>query len=175
MVHACNVIHVLFIYHLFYYPRYWNVYSHRKQILNKFFIDVFGATLFWYLPPLLTHYVLTHWGRVMHICVVNLTIIGSDTGLSPEWRQAISKTSDGILSIGPLGTNFNEISIGIQTFSFKKMHFKMSSAKWRPFCLGLNVLIDVLNFDIGIAPEAFVGHRFTVDYVRRLGSVYSVK
>ena len=46
-----------------------------------------------------------------------------------------------MLSIGPLGTNFNEISIGIQTFSFKKMHFKMASAKWRPFCLGLNVLI----------------------------------
>ena len=26
------------------------------------------------------------------------------------------------------------------TFSFKKVHLKMSSAKWRPFCLGLNVL-----------------------------------
>ena len=28
----------------------------------------------------------------------------------------------------------------IHTFPFMKMHFKMSSAKWRPFCLGLNVL-----------------------------------
>ena len=26
---------------------------------------------------------LTHWGRVTHICVSNLTIIGSDNGLSP--------------------------------------------------------------------------------------------
>ena len=26
------------------------------------------------------------------------------------------------------------------SISFKKMHLKMSSAKWRPFCLGLNVL-----------------------------------
>ena len=42
-------------------------------------------------------------------------------------------------SIGPLGTNFNEISFGIQTFSFKKMHLKMSSGKWRPSCRGLNV------------------------------------
>ena len=83
---------------------------------------------------------LTHWGRVTHICVGKLTIIGSDNGLSPGRRQAIIWTNDGILLIGPLGTNFNEISIGIQTFSFKKMHFKMSSAKWRPFCLGLNVL-----------------------------------
>ena len=27
-------------------------------------------------------------------------------------------------------------------FLFKKMHLKMSSAKWRPFCLGLNLLIQ---------------------------------
>ena len=87
------------------------------------------------------HKGLTHWGRVTHICVVKLTIIGSDNGLSPGRRQAIIWTNDGILLIGPLGTNFIEILIGIQTFSFKKMHLKMSSAKWRPFCLGLNVLM----------------------------------
>ena len=76
---------------------------------------------------------LTHWGRVTHICVGNLTIIGSDNGLSPGRRQAITWTNVGILLIRPLGTNFSEILIGIQTFSFKKMHLKMSSAKWRPF------------------------------------------
>ena len=32
---------------------------------------------------------LTHWGRVTHICVGNLTTIGSDNGLSPDRRQAI--------------------------------------------------------------------------------------
>ena len=47
------------------------------------------------------------------------------------------------LLIEPLGTNFNEISIRIQTFSFKKMHLNMLSAKLRPFCLGLNVLITI--------------------------------
>ena len=83
---------------------------------------------------------LTHWGRVTHICVVKLTIIGSDNSLSPGRRQAIIWTKAGILLIGPLGTNFVEILVGIQTFSFEKMHLKMSSAKWRPFCLGLNVL-----------------------------------
>ena len=75
-----------------------------------------------------------------HICVGKLTILGSDNGLSPGRRQAIIWTNAGILSIGPLGTNFSEILIGIQTFSFKEMRLKMSSAKWRPFCLGLNVL-----------------------------------
>ena len=83
---------------------------------------------------------LTHWGRVTHICVDKLTIIGSDKGLSPGRRQAIIWTNAGILLIGPLGTNFSEILIVIETFSFKKKHLKMLSGKCRPFCLGLNVL-----------------------------------
>ena len=56
-----------------------------------------------------------------HICVSKLTIIGSDNGLSPG-RQKICK----------------------------KMRLKVSSAKRRPFCLGLNVLNSV---DDGLAPN----------------------
>ena len=82
---------------------------------------------------------LTHWSRVTHICVGDLTIIGSDNGLSPARRQAITWTNAGILLIGQLGTNFSEIIIEILTFSFKKLRLKVSSAKWRPFCLGRNV------------------------------------
>ena len=88
---------------------------------------------------------LTHWGRVTHICVGKLTIIGSDNGLSPGRRQAIIWTNVVILLIRTLGTNFSEILSEFHTFSFKKMHLKMSSAKWRPFCLGLNVST---NFDL---------------------------
>ena len=33
-----------------------------------------------------------------------------------------------------------QILLKNQTFSFKKMHLKMSSEKCQPFCLGLNVL-----------------------------------
>ena len=43
---------------------------------------------------------LTHWGRVTHICVSKLSIIGSDNGLSPDRRQAIIWTNAGILLIG---------------------------------------------------------------------------
>ena len=86
---------------------------------------------------------LTHWGRVTHICVGNLTIMGSDNGLSPDRRQAIIWTNAGMLLIGPLGTNFSEILAEIITFSFKKMYLKKASAKWRPFCLGLKVLMDL--------------------------------
>ena len=77
----------------------------------------------------------------MHICVSRLTITGSDNGLSPRWRQAIIWTNAGILLIGPLGTNFIENLIGILTFSFSKMRLKVSSAKWRPFCLGKQLVL----------------------------------
>ena len=75
-----------------------------------------------------------------HIYVSKLTSIGSDNDLLPGQRQAIIWTNAGILLIGPLGTNFSENLIEIHIFSFKKMHLKMASGKWRPFCLGLNVL-----------------------------------
>ena len=87
-------------------------------------------------------YVKTDWGRVPHICVTKLTIIGSDNGLSPGRRQAIIWASVGILLIRTLGTNFSEIFIEIHTFSYKKIDLKMLSGKWRPSCLGLNMLIE---------------------------------
>ena len=79
--------------------------------------------------------------RVTHICVSRQTITGSDNGLSPGRHRAIIWTNAGKLLFGPPGTNFSEILIEILTFSFKKMQLKMSSAKRRPFCLGLNVLM----------------------------------
>ena len=83
---------------------------------------------------------LTHWGRVTHISVSKLTIIVSDNGLSPGQRQAIIWTNAEILLTGTLGTNFNEMLIEIQKFSLEKIRLKVSSAEYRPFCLGLNVL-----------------------------------
>ena len=106
--------------------------------------DITGRHNFgWNYAPVDVHttwWRLTHWGRVTHICVGKLTIIGSDNGLSPERRQAIIWTNAGILLIGPLGTNFSDILIEIQTFSLKKTRLKMSSAKCCSFRLGLNVL-----------------------------------
>ena len=91
---------------------------------------------------------LTHWGRVTLICVSNLTIIGSDNGMSPGRYQAIIWTNAGILLIGPWWTNFGEIFIDIQTFSFKKMHLEVSSGKWRPFCLAsLCVNVNYINME----------------------------
>ena len=83
---------------------------------------------------------LTHWGGVTHICVCNLTITHLDSGLLPEWHQAIIWNNAEISLIGRLGTKFRENLIRIQTFSFKKMHLKMLSTKWQPLCFSLSVL-----------------------------------
>ena len=119
----------------------------KRQILcvTMNTVAIWHMPVMWFLCKLEGHrqlfaniIILTHWGRVTHICVSELTVIGSDNGLSPGRRQAIIWTNDGILLIRPL----NKLQwnlFGIQTFPFNKMHLKMSSAKWRPFSLGLNV------------------------------------
>ena len=51
---------------------------------------------------------LTHWDRVTH------TTIGSDNGLSPAWTvPSHHLASAGIVLIGPPGTNFCEILVGM--------------------------------------------------------------
>ena len=132
---------------------YWRLGVQRSQYSSLGFngltlIHVHAAVLTWVRSLskrdsgciFLGHIILTHWGRVTHICVSNQTIIGSDNGLSPGRRQAIIWSNAVILLIRTLGTNFSEILSKIHTFSFKKIHFKMTSAKWRQVCLGLNVL-----------------------------------
>ena len=99
-----------------------------------------ALTVYFWNVPLYSAKALTHWGQVTHICVGNLSVIGSDNGLSPCRRQAIIWTNAGKLLIGPLGTIFSEIVSAIYTFSLKKMRLKMSSDKWRPCCLGPNML-----------------------------------
>ena len=55
---------------------------------------------------------LTHWGRVTHICASKLTSLVKI--IASRWQ--------------------------VNQFPLKKTHFNMSSGKWRPFCLGRNVL-----------------------------------
>ena len=86
---------------------------------------------------------LTHWDRLTNICVGKLTSIGSDNGLSPGRSQAIIWTS---------------------AESFKKMHLKMSSAKWRPFCLweeGRNIMFCYINVFYQVLNIHVVTHKIT--------------
>ena len=78
---------------------------------------------------------------------MNWVIIGSSNGLSPVRRQAITRTNAGSLSIWLLGAYCSKLWFGFLSFSFKKVHLKMSSAKWRLFRFGLNGFI--------LCPEQF--------------------
>ena len=110
------------------------VYFHRRKWFSKCRLRKVGHCVS----------ALTHWGRVTHICVSKLTIIGSDNGLSPGRRQGIIWTNAGILLIRTLGTNFSEI-LGV-IHSFSKMHLKLSSAKC-VFGLGLNELMCYIKYN----------------------------
>ena len=103
---------------------------------------------------------LTHWGRVAQLCVGRLVIIGSDNGLPPDRRQAFIWTNYGLLSIGLLQTYFSGNIIKIHQFPLTKMHVKMSSAKWRPSCLGFNVLTK-------ISPKNAESMTWISDYIPR--------
>ena len=63
---------------------------------------------------------------------LNKAIIGSDNDLSPVKGQSIILTNADLLTIGTLATSLSEIFMKMQTFSVRKIQFKMS-AKWQPF------------------------------------------
>ena len=110
---------------------------------------------------------INHRVRVTHICVSKLTIIVTDNGLSPDRRRAIIWTNDGILLIGPLGTNFSEILIEINTFSCKKNDLKMSSRIWRLFCIGLIVLMTRIGSSNGLTQSGWQVITWTKDGINR--------
>ena len=69
-------------------------------------------------------------------------LLGANTA-KPLSKPGISiiRTNAGILLIDhSLVTKLIEILNEIHTFLFKKTHFKMSSGKWHPLCLGLKML-----------------------------------
>ena len=83
---------------------------------------------------------LTHWGRLTHICVSKLTIIGSDNGLLPGRRQAIIWTNAGIFVNWTLRNklqwNFNRnSSIFIQENRFENVIWKMAAILSQPQCV----------------------------------------
>ena len=73
---------------------------------------------------------ITHCGLVMSVILAHF-VSGND--LLPIWCQVITWTSAILISIRTWRPNFNLILIKFWTFSFKKMHLKLSSAKWLPF------------------------------------------
>ena len=91
---------------------------------------------------------LTHWGRVMHICISKLIIIGSENDLEPGRRQPIIWTNAGVLLVRTSETHASEILSKTHKFPFKRMHLKMSSVKWWQFCLDLKVIKRSVRFTL---------------------------
>ena len=87
---------------------------------------------------------LTHWGRVTHMCVSNLSSIGSDNGLSPGRRQAIIWTNAKLLSVGTLRTYFKELQSKYSNLNWGKctwnVVYEMASILSRPRCVNAVVL-----------------------------------
>ena len=75
-----------------------------------------------------------------------LIMIGSGNGLLPGGTKPLPESVMTYCQLEPMWTIFTEIFIEIRNFSFMNMHLKMSSAKWRPFCLvnacGPQIYID---------------------------------
>ena len=113
-------------------------------LISETTFEYMKMTFFWRCDIAL-YLSITHRDRVTQICVSKLTTIGSDNCLSSDRRQAIIWTNARILLIERLRANFSGILIEFHIFSFKKIHWKMSSGKWQPFCLGFNV-INVYKF-----------------------------
>ena len=117
---------------------YYNFYSPRVKF--NWFSPIFG-----HQGQLGDHsfkhcsFGLTHWGLVTHICFCNLTNFGSDN-LSHCWNTVNWTLRN------KLQWNFNRNS----DISFQKMHLKVSSAKWQPFCFGLNVLTHCPRVEVAV-------------------------
>ena len=89
---------------------------------------------------------LTHWGRVMHICISKLTIIGSENGLVTshylnQWWNIVNRTLG-----NKLQWNLNQnLYILIQGNALENVVWK-----WRPFCLSFNELTWLPDCDMFI-------------------------
>ena len=79
---------------------------------------------------------LAHWGHVMHLCICNLAVIGSDNGLSPSRCQTMIWTNAGILIRNKLQWNANRNSnFFIEENAFQYVIWKMLAIFSRPQCV----------------------------------------
>ena len=102
---------------------FWSIFYSPMKFNDEWAL-VTGKSLFYISWQTVLRVCLTHRGRVAHICVSKLIIIGSDNGLSLGRLQGIIWTNAEILSILTLGTNFSGISTAINIFSITKLHLK---------------------------------------------------
>ena len=125
MVSIISIENIYLIMHFKLFSNFFSSVSSTSGGRNYFYRDGLNLGLIRSLPPGGRN--LPTLPLVPHICISE-----SDQHWFRWWLVAYSAiiwTSAGLLSIGLVGTNFSEILIKNKTFSFKKMHLKMSSTQ----------------------------------------------
>ena len=96
-----------------------------NKLYRQHYLHVYTTSAVWIFENYCVVHYHEQWAQELYvtpICVGNLTIIGSDNGLSPGRRQAIIWTNAWILLIAPLVTNLSEILI---------MHYHSRKSTWK--------------------------------------------
>ena len=98
----------------------------NATIIQRNLMSLMGTNDFHYLTTKALKLIDGEWPIYAS---VKQAMIGSNNGLAPNRRQAITWTKNGLLLKGPFEKNFRENSIKIQQCPCKKMNLKISSAK----------------------------------------------
>ena len=121
--------------HLFPQYHYDNLFwTQWPPLCIQKFSMTFSLKTFWHFDKMWRKIVWFKWQR---FSTSSVNSSPPSATYMPIWLQAITWTNAYLLSIGPLGTNFSEnqnTKVYIQENAFE-------NAKWRPCCLGLNVLM----------------------------------
>ena len=124
--------------------------------------------------------VLTHWGRVTHICISKITIIGSDNGLSPWTAPSHYLNQCWNIVNWTLGNklqwNLNRnLYIFIQENPLENVVWKMAAILSRPQCVNpsgveTRIFLDNLSILAADAPETCrVIYDHGIDHARQTG------
>ena len=116
-------------------------------------LSMYTNSLGWhgYTGIINVHKLISPYSRIY--VAVNRVSKSSDDGLLPIRRQAIILTSAGLLSIGPLGTNFSEILITTKIFIHEnasetvvcEMAVILSRERWGKAQVGHATVVDFVS------------------------------
>ena len=84
---------------------------------------------------------LTHWGQVTYMHQLNIRTLIQLMACCLASAKPLYMNQCWNIVNWTLGNNLQNLNQNIY-ISFKKKHLKMLSWKWRPFCCGLNVLMN---------------------------------
>ena len=105
-------------------PQIWPMgLTLAMTLIFEFWRSYVIFTIWWPRSGVRIYQIVT--GVTSDVGVPSTHLVCSDNVFLPRLCQTIIWSNAGILLIGPLGTNFSEISVEFHTFSFMKMWLKI--------------------------------------------------